>query len=196
MLGELSVAQLLREEQVVARGDDAVQARPPRDPVVGVDLVGSPRSVGQHEVGPMQADRAADLFTKRHRPLELAVVMPQEYEVLDADRLAGGALLLLPDLGERLRCHLRIVSAFVTAGEDAVRDVRAAFDEARERSRAAEADVIGVGEDVDRAVRDRGCFGPPDTSNSDDVARTDSYSSAIFLPSRLHVLCSARSLAA
>src|SRR5256712_6066701 len=195
MLGELSVAQLLREEQVVARGDDAVQARPPRDPVVGVDLVVTPRIVGEHEVGLVQADRAADLFTKRHRPLELAVVMPQEYELPHADRLAGGALLLLPDPGQRVRRHLRIVSALVTAREGAVRDVRAALDEARERSRAAEVDVIGVGEDGHRALRDRECFGHRYTSNADAVARTDSYSSAIFSPTLSQVKCSARSRA-
>src|SRR5436309_7534962 len=104
---------------MIARGDDAIHAGPARDPMIGMDLVVAPRIVGEHEVGFVQADRAADLFTKLHRPLELAVVMAQEYELLHADRLAGGALLLLPDLGERLRRHLRIVGAFVTAREEA-----------------------------------------------------------------------------
>jgi hypothetical protein len=103
----------------------------------------------------VHADREAHLFTERHRALELAVVVPEEDELLHADRLARRPLLFLACLRERLGWHLRIVRALVSAGEKAVRHVSPALDEARQRPRAAEVNVVGMRDDRHGALRYR-----------------------------------------
>src|SRR5687767_12957627 len=99
MLLELSVAQLTGKEEVIARGDDAVHTGPARDTVIRMDLVMTPRVIGEHQVRLVKTDGKADLFAERHRSLELAVVVPEEHEFLHADRRAGRALLFLARLG-------------------------------------------------------------------------------------------------
>jgi len=100
------------------------------------------------------ADDAADLAAKLHRGLELAVLVAEEDEALHADRLAGGALLALARRRHLRRRHLRVVRALLAAREHAVRDVRALSGPGRDRPRAAEVDVVGVGEDGHRALGD------------------------------------------
>src|SRR5439155_3232526 len=97
-----AVPQLFGEEQMVARGDDAVERARPGNAMVGMDLVMAPGIVREHHVGLVLPDDPASFATELHRSLELAVLMPEEHEFLDPDGLAGGALFGLA----RLR-HLR-----------------------------------------------------------------------------------------
>src|SRR5438105_15551006 len=98
MLLQLSTAQLLWKEEVIARGDDAVEAAPTRDTVIGVRLVVTPRIVREHRVGPVLADNAADLAAQIHADLELTVLLTEEHKALDPDRGAGRALLAFAHL--------------------------------------------------------------------------------------------------
>src|SRR5688500_20155131 len=100
-----------------------------------MDLEVAPGVIGEDEVGLVQADREAHLFAQRHRPLELTVVVSEKYEFLHADRLAGGALLLLARLGQYLRRHLWIVRALVATRVKAVGQLRAALAEYGESPR-------------------------------------------------------------
>src|SRR5438132_9785146 len=90
--------ELLGEEEMIARGDHAVETAPAGGAMVGVDLVVAPGVVREDGVGLVLADRAADLAAKAHRHLELTVLLPEKYELLHADGLARGALLALADL--------------------------------------------------------------------------------------------------
>src|SRR4029077_11571512 len=90
-----AAGQLLGVKEVVARRDDAVEAAPSGDAMVGVHLVVAPRVVGEDHVGPVLADDAAHLAAQIHAPLELAVLVSEEDEFLHADRFAGRALLAL-----------------------------------------------------------------------------------------------------
>src|SRR5207245_10480012 len=124
MLAELPALQLLGKEEVVARRDDPVDRRPPRDAVVRVYLVMAPRIVREDKVRPVLADDAANLAAKLHRDLELAVLVAEEDEALHADRLAGGALLALARRRHLRRRHLRVVLALLAAREHALHHVR------------------------------------------------------------------------
>src|SRR6266851_6250121 len=95
--------QLLGKEEVVARRDHAIEPAPSRDAVVGVDLVVAPRVICEDHIGPVLADGQADFGAQPHRPLELAVLVPEEDELFHANRFAGRALLALPRLGHPLR---------------------------------------------------------------------------------------------
>src|SRR6267143_3158830 len=137
--------ELLGEEEVVPRRDDAVEPAPPRDAMIRVRLVVGPWVIREDHIGPVLADDAADLATKSHADLELAVLMSEEDEFLHPDRFAGGALLALSRFGHLLWRRLQIVRALLTARDHAVRDMRAAGPDPRgERARAAEIHVVGM----------------------------------------------------
>src|SRR3990170_8477312 len=102
MLLELSALQLLRKEEMISRGDDSIHAGPARHAVIRMDLKVAPGVVSEDQVGLVQADGETDLFPERHRPLKLTVVVSQEDELLHTDGLAGGALLFLARLRQRL----------------------------------------------------------------------------------------------
>src|SRR3989442_685567 len=146
--------QLLREEQVIAGGDDAVETDPPRDAVIRVRLVRAPRVRADHQVRLLVADHAANLAAQPHRHFELAVVVPQEHALLDAEYLRGGALLAFPRARDLPRRRLQIVAALVAAGQRAVDDARAGACPLRHRAATAEVGVVRVREHHERALRD------------------------------------------
>src|SRR5437667_9479023 len=120
-----AAGELLGEEEVIARRDDAVESAPPGDAMVRVHLVVAPGVVREDDVGPVLADDAAYLAAKIHADLELAILVAEEDELLDADRFAGRALLALSRLGHLLGGCLQIVLAFLPAGAHAVGDMAA-----------------------------------------------------------------------
>src|SRR5438067_3947052 len=147
--------ELLGEEEVVPRGDDAIEAAPAGDAMVGVRLVVAPGVVREDHIGPVLADDPAHLTAQIHADLELTVLMAEEHELLDTDRLARGTLLPLARLGHLLGGRLQIVRALLPAGDHAIRDVRAGrSDPRREGAGTAEVDVVGMSEDRHRALWD------------------------------------------
>ena len=149
-----AAGELLGEEEVIARRDDAVESAPPGDAMVRVHLVVAPGVVREDDVGPVLADDAAYLAAKIHADLELAILVAEENELLDADRFAGRALLALSRLGHLLGGCLQIVRAFLPAGDHAVGDMRAGRPDPRgESARASEIHVVGMSEDRHRALR-------------------------------------------
>src|SRR2546428_13989596 len=56
-----AIPQLFRKEEMIARGDDAIECAPSRDAVVGMHLVVAPGIVRKDNVGPMLADHPAEL---------------------------------------------------------------------------------------------------------------------------------------
>src|SRR5437867_5117465 len=150
-----STGELFGEEKVVARRDDAVEAAPSGNTVIGVHLVVTPRVVREYHVGLVLADGQAHFRAQLHRSFELTVLVPEEDELFYADRLAGRALLALSGLGHPLRRHLRIVRALLPAGDHAVRHVGAGHSDPRgEGPGASEIHVVGMSEDRHRALRD------------------------------------------
>src|SRR5216110_2412724 len=148
-----AAGELLGEEEVVPRGDDAVESTPTGHTMVGMRLVMAPRIVREDHIGPVLADDAAHLAAKIHADLELAVLVAEEDELLDTDRLACGTLLALSRLVHLLGGGPEIVRALLSAGDHAVRHVRAGrSDPRREGARAAEVHVVGMSEDRHRAL--------------------------------------------
>ena len=86
-------------------------------------LVVAPGIVRKDNVGPMLADHPADLAPQVHGPLELAVLVAQEHEVLHPDHLAGRTLFALASLGHLLRRRLRIVRSLLSTRDHAVGDM-------------------------------------------------------------------------
>src|SRR5712691_3061540 len=183
--------ELLGEEEMVARRDDAVEPAPSGDAVVGMHLVVGPGVVGEHELRPVLADDPAHLFAKIHGALELAILMPEEDELLHADRLAGRALLALSCFRHQLWRHLRVVRALLAARDHAVRHVRAGRSDPRGKgARTPEVDVVRMGEDRHRALGNGENIGH-DTFTCRS-SRTRSYRSTTRSPTRRQVYFSAR----
>ena len=155
-----AVDELLGEEEVIARGDHAVERGPARDAMVGMHLVRPPWIGAEHEIRFVDADLLADLAAERHRDLGLAVVVTEEDELRRARAAPRLLLLLLADPGDPLGRHLRVVRALVPARDEAVRHVHAALlRPERDRARATEVDVVGMREDRHRASRELECLG-------------------------------------
>src|SRR5438874_7220916 len=174
--------ELLREEEVIPGGDDPIERRPSRDPVVGVDLILAPGVLAEHEVRLVDADDLADLAAQVHADLELAVTVAEEDELRRARAPSGLLLFLLADRGDPIGGHLEIVRALIPAREQAVRDVDAAGGPERDRAGAAEVDVVGMGEDRDRAARELEALGHQTWTG----CMRSAYSSAIASPTRRH----------
>src|SRR2546428_6411917 len=120
-----AAGELLGEEEVIARRDDAVESAPPGDAMVRVHLVVAPGVVREDDVRPVLADDPAHLSAKIHADLELSVLVPQEDELFDADRFAGRALLALSRFGHLLGGRPKIVRPLLPAGDRAGGDMRA-----------------------------------------------------------------------
>ena len=102
-------------------------------------------------------DLLADLAAEGHRDLGLAVVVPEEHELRRPRAATGLLLLLLADRGDTLRRHVRIVGALIAARDEAVRDLHTLLGPERDRSGAAEVDVVGMREDRHRTARELEC---------------------------------------
>ena len=148
-----AAAKLRPEEEVIARGDHAVEADPAGDAVVRVRLVCPPGVGTDDEIGLLVPDHAADLAAERHRHFELAVVMTQEDALLDAEDLRRGALLVLARARDAGRGRLQVMRSLVAAREQAVHDGGTFGRPRRDRTGTPEVGIVGMREDDQRAAR-------------------------------------------
>ena len=106
---------------------------------------------GQHPLRPHLPDHPADVAAQVEGELQPAVGIAEEADVGHADLGGGGPLL-----GLAQRAHLVargvVEPAGVAVGDDAVGDLGAGGGPGGDGAGAAEVDVVGVGEDAQRAL--------------------------------------------
>ena len=103
------------------------------------------------QVGPDAADRRGQVAPQREAVLDHAVdVTLEEVDGLDADHRGAGALLALAERAGLVGGHA--VDAGLAAGDQQVRDVLARRGPARDRGGGAVLEVVGVGDDAERAL--------------------------------------------
>jgi hypothetical protein len=148
------VEQLRVRERVAGVGVDRRHRGLTGSEVVGMARVDALevalRRLREHALRTHPPDLSADVAAQVEARLEPAVGVAQERDVGDADHLGRRPLLRLADLDHRGARHGEVEAAGFAAGADAVRHLDARVGPARDGSRAAEVDVIGVrGDDQD-----------------------------------------------
>ena len=117
--------------------------------VVGVRAVDTvPVAIGgldEHSLRTHLADDPADVATQFMGDGEFAIGVPEEANVMDAEDLAGRALLGSADSGDLRARNVVVGAARIAIGDDAVRDGDAGGCCCGDCSAGAEVNVVGVG---------------------------------------------------
>src|SRR4051812_5903316 len=151
----LVLEQLREGEGVAGVGVDRPQRRLAHGHVVGVagpDAIPPPlRRAGEDALRAHLPDHPADVPAQVEGQLQPAVGMAQESDVGHTD-FRRGRPLLRPPQHRHLLARRLVEAAGIAVGDDAVGDLGAGRRPRRHRPRAAEVDVVGVGEDAEGAL--------------------------------------------
>ncbi len=142
--GSMRLQTLFREEEVVARGDDAIQNSPTGGSVIGVQLVALPGVVRDHNIRLDLADLAAHLPAEIHRVLQFTVDV---IEVSYLSRTEGGScggLLGGSPLRKLGGLNVRIPASLGTVGDDKHGEMGAGRCPLGKSASGSELDVVGV----------------------------------------------------
>src|SRR5207245_100113 len=144
----LVLGHQLGKRHVIARERiDAVEHDPGDRPVVAmrrVQVLRAQRLHGDHEVGAPGADLPGHVAAEVTRVLELAVLVAEELDALDAEHAGGFALLGLAGPGQALGRHRAVARALVAVGRDDVGHLAAVLDVLGHGAAGAELRVVGM----------------------------------------------------